>query len=303
MVLKRWSFGGHKLHSHTHSYIHDSFYKAFKSLGYPTYWFDDKDDIKDFDFAGTLFLTEGQADKNIPLRDDCCYMIHNCASTKYQSLDPRKNIYFQVYTDSILSIPTLVKIDHCIYYDLPGRCVYMPWATDLLPEEIDEIKKGVTPNSSNDSIYWIGTIGDGIFGNIDQLSPFIKACKEKGIAFYHRTNVSPDLSIKLIQDSYLAPAIVGKWQRENGYIPCRIFKNISYGKLGLTNSLRVFELFEGKIVYHPDTYQLFYDAQKRLETLTFEELFDLMDFVKNKHTYLNRIDVMLNFLELVLQQN
>jgi len=62
---------GHKLHSHTHSYIHNAFYIAFKHMGYETYWFDDKDDVKKFDFSNSLFLTEGQVDKKIPLREDC----------------------------------------------------------------------------------------------------------------------------------------------------------------------------------------------------------------------------------------
>ena len=41
---------------------------------------------------------------------------------------------------------------------------------------------------------------------------------------------------KIIANSEIAPAIVGSWQKEHEYVPCRIFKNISYGKLGMTNS-------------------------------------------------------------------
>mgnify|MGYP006419383869 CR=1 FL=1 len=41
MSINKVIIWGHKLHSHTHSYIHDSFYKAFKFLGYNTYWFDE----------------------------------------------------------------------------------------------------------------------------------------------------------------------------------------------------------------------------------------------------------------------
>ena len=32
---------GYPLHSHTHSYIHAAFYKAFTHLEYETYWFHD----------------------------------------------------------------------------------------------------------------------------------------------------------------------------------------------------------------------------------------------------------------------
>lgn len=69
---------GHKLHSHTHSYIHWGFERAFKYLGYETYWFDGGDNVSNFDFSGSLFITEGQVDQAIPLRDDCLYILHNC---------------------------------------------------------------------------------------------------------------------------------------------------------------------------------------------------------------------------------
>src|ERR1700722_5430203 len=147
---------GHKLHTHTHSYIHNGFYIAFNHLGYQTYWFDDNEDVGGFDFSNTLFLTEGQVDKNIPLRNDCKYLLHNPSSTKYQQLDRQNCIYFQVYTDSILSLPKLVKVEPCIYYDLEAQCLYMPWATDLLPQEIDEIKKNISLPAKN-AVYWIGT--------------------------------------------------------------------------------------------------------------------------------------------------
>lgn len=290
---------GHKLHSHTHSYVHNGFYNAFTHMGFPTYWFDDRDKVDDFDFADCLFLTEGQVDKNIPLRHDCQYMLHNCTDPKYRTLPKKNFIAFQVFTESIFSVPNLIKLDTCIYYDLAGRCIYMPWATDLLPDEIDAVKTSLSSQPTLPQVYWVGTVGDGTFGNIHQLKPFMKACEENGIAFIVKHNLSLEEHIAAIGSSLIAPAIVGKWQAEQGYIPCRIFKNISYGKMGVTNSRHVYELFEKKIVYNPDTYQLFYDAKQKLETMDREELFELMDVVKAKHTYLNRTGALLDFLQLV----
>ena len=37
---------GHKLHSHTHSYIHQAFNIAFTHLKYNVLWLDDNDDIR-----------------------------------------------------------------------------------------------------------------------------------------------------------------------------------------------------------------------------------------------------------------
>jgi hypothetical protein len=50
---------GHKLHTHTHSYVHEGFFRAFQYLGYRTHWLDDSDDVSGLDLAGAVFLTEG----------------------------------------------------------------------------------------------------------------------------------------------------------------------------------------------------------------------------------------------------
>jgi len=45
---------GHPLYSHTHSYVHDAYYKAFKHLGYETYWFYDEEFPLDFDYNNSF---------------------------------------------------------------------------------------------------------------------------------------------------------------------------------------------------------------------------------------------------------
>lgn len=231
-------------------------------------------------------------------------MLHNPSNPeKYiMNVPPGNRIFFQVYTDDVLTQPNCVMIEKFIYYDLPSQCVYMPWATDLLPEEIETIKQQVCKFPTQNYVCWIGTIGVGLFGNKDQIDPFIQASQENGFAFVHTWSVSVDDNIKLISQSYMAPTIVGKWQQEKGYIPCRIFKNISYGKMGVTNSRNVYELFDRKIVYNPDSYQLFYDAQEKMKDLTVDEIYELMDMVKTKHTYINRIQTLLTFINLVQSQ-
>ena len=292
---------GCKLHSHTHSYIHWAFYRAFKHMGYDTYWLDNNDTIS-FNFANSLFITWGGSEQKIPLRDDCFYILHNCRLPKYKELyEKGRCITLQVYTHDLLS-REVEKLDDYIYYSVKDQILYMPWATDLLPHEIDEIKKQIPKKKKSNGIAWIGTIWSGIFGNTPQLDSFKKACRENKINFRHITRCSMEQNIEHIQSSYMAPAIQGKWQCDKGYIPCRIFKNISYGQFGITNSKTVYDLFKGKIVYNSDTYQLFYDAQKKLQNLDINELYELMDFVKTKHTYINRIKDLLDLLAKVYQE-
>ena len=67
---------GFPLHTHTHSYIHYGWHKAFTYLGYPTYWFDDTNYPTDFDYNNCLFITEGYADTNIPIVPTSIYYVH-----------------------------------------------------------------------------------------------------------------------------------------------------------------------------------------------------------------------------------
>lgn len=288
---------GHKLGSHTHSWIHWAFNRAFQHLGYETFWLDNKDDISNIDFSNTLFITEGQVDQNIPLRSDCRYILHNCDEAKYGDLSQQGNcINLQVYTHKCLK-DNVDKIDDYIYVNYKSHYIYMPWATDLLPHEIEENKKKIESIHKEPYIVWIGTIGGGKFGNIQEITPFKDAATKDGILFFHKfMHTSMKDNIKYIQTAYMAPTIVGTWQLKEGYIPCRIFKNISYGAMGITNSKTVYDLCKQKIVYNEDCKRLYQDAKERLQNVSLEELFELMDFIKEKHTYINRIEHPLAFL-------
>lgn len=305
---------GHKLHSHTHSYIHHGFFEGFSRLGYKVYWFDDNDDTSNFDFSRTFFLTEGQVDKKIPVRDDCYYAVHYARDDKYDFLVPSgRYIDLKVYRKKHRLSKTMKEVKPYIFHDFENHAIMFPWATDLFPEAIERnkilLRKGKLKKSEGKmnrhyrinlkKIYWVGTIGGGATGNIEQLEPFIKACNENRVQWVHidpwNNPVSFDENLLLIQKSFLAPAIVGKDQIEQEYIPCRILKNISYGKLGATNSETVYNFLNKKVVYNPDTHQLFYDMIERMKTITTEEMCELMDYIKDHHTYLDRVNQLLDF--------
>ncbi|HJZ24262.1 MAG TPA: hypothetical protein VJ201_07440 [Candidatus Babeliales bacterium] len=291
---------GHPLHSHTHSYIHEGFYRAFKHLGYEVYWVKNQDEMQHVDLHNALFITEGQVDGEMPKRQDCYYIVHNWNSDNYQELfNNNRCILLQVYTDDCLPYAP-EKLGDCIYCNSKEKMIFMPWATDLLPHEIERVKQHRIKDNQRSIISWVGTIGGGRFGNQVELAGFKKACRENDVVFNHKINVSREENIDLIATSYMAPAIQGPYQCEKGYIPCRIFKNISYGQWGVTNNKIVYDLFKGKVVYNPDTYQLFYDAKAHIDNTPISELYELMDFVKNNHTYINRIEMLLTFMQRAL---
>lgn len=295
MRFKKAVIWGHKLHSHTHSYVHNAFYRAFQAMGYDTLWLGNEDDISGLDLSNSIFITEGQTCKNMPLIKGSTYVLHNCYdegmwnTINSQGIDYLK---LQVYTDDVLAYET-VKLEPCTYHDAPGKMLYMPWATDLLPDEISLI-----PSTDHTrKVWWVGTMGTGTFGNMTELSGFIHACKDNAIEFEHANNLSVEENRARIAQSYMAPTIVGTWQKGKGYIPCRIFKNISYGQFGITNSARVQELFEGRLVYSDSEYHLFNAAIDRRAAPNYNvEFRNLIEFVRDKHTYINRINTILSVI-------
>ncbi|GEM_PF-674427 len=299
---------GHKLGTHTHSYIHYAFYKAFQHLGFETYWLDNNDDISTLDLSHSIFITEGQVDQKIPLYDDCYYVLHYARNIdKYTHLFKSKHcIHMLPFKKEYLN-NFEHKLDDYIYYNIQKQTIYMPWATDLLPYEIDSIKEELPTIKKDYVARFIGTCWGGECGNIDKVNQFKRACNEYGIHFdikggwQDKMSIDPAENINLIKKAFLAPTIVSKCQCDNWYIPCRIFKNISYGQMGITNSEAVYEFFNKKIIYNPDPYQLFYDAIEKIENIELNEIIELMDLVKTKHTYINRIDELLHFIAIINQ--
>jgi len=296
---------GHKLNSHKHSNIHYGFFKAFKYLGYKTIWLDNETDITSIEFERTLFITEGDADKKIPIIDECYYVLHNCNMDKYKWHDITI-LKLEVYTKECIRY-NLKKLENYVYYEpISKNCefgtLYMPWATDLLPYEIDENIKNIDKNvleKKTKIINFVGMLTDELI--------IVKVfCTFNNLLFNSIDTFSDDKNDdkneeSLIQDSYIAPVIQPDWQIEKGYIPCRVFKNISYGKMGITNNLTVAELFNGNIIYNHDilkTLELGVEFEKYDNKYKKHRILHLMEYIKTNHTYINRIRVLLNCLNM-----
>jgi len=290
---------GYKLGSHTHSYIHDGFYRAFSGLGYDVYWFDHNDDVSTFNFSNCIFLTAGEADIKIPLRKNCKYITHNCKT--YDGIGKRLNIQYTTYESYQFEVvaPGITYKDECLYF---------PWGSPLLPHEFDE--KDLT-NENRDGVYFLGTVNgpkDG--GNYDNVAKFASECTKNGHKFIagggytgetdnkdiHYINgwISKQEHDKFLKEAYMAPAIQGDNQLGNGMIPCRIFKAISHGGDGITNNALVYDFFDREVVYNPDCSQLYYDAESRNNEI--ERKRYLWNEVKTKHTFIERCKVILKLL-------
>lgn len=321
MKYKKVVIWGHPLYSHTHSYVHEAYFKAFQRLGYEAYWFHNNSYPSNFDFNNCLFITEGFADQHIPIKNSSCYCVMYCPNpAKYieaeNFIDIRSaaiNFKDHVYEYSLNKLETSNIGPGCYFYAKQNKIIhhknkyfdqyitdynviYISWATNLLPEEID-INTMYMPRQNK--IIYCGTISDqGINENLSMFKPFLEECKKNNIAFHHNDPWISPLSSKhvmqLTQSSLLGIDIRGPEHIRTQVIPCRVFKNISYGHLGLTNSEAIRDLMDGNCVFNQDTSQLFYDA---MSNRTNFKLIDRgMRYVRENHTYINRINSIISIL-------
>lgn len=312
---------GHPLYSHTHSFVHEAYHRAFKSMGYDVYWFHDEDYPEDFDYTNCLFIGEGFADKKIPINDSSCYMIMYCPSPKkyegagryidirmtavnfkdhIQEYSVDKSVLTKLgpacYYDPKTSDKVRVKNDYVDYEIDDYDKVYISWATNLLPDEFEEDDIYLRREYS---IYFFGTISSsGICENYSKWKPFMEECSSSGIKFIAndpwRSPRSMAEVIITTQKSLLGVDIRGPQHLKQELLTCRVFKNISYGHLGLTNSKAVYEELDGNCIYNQDTRQLFHDGMNNREN--YKLIRDGMNYVKENHTFINRINSLLSVL-------
>jgi hypothetical protein len=293
------------LHEHTHSYIHEAFHRAARWLGLDAVWLPDEP-IDPGALAGSLVLTEGQVDRCLPVRDDCFYVVHNWDPSRpsYELVRRRGNyLALQVLIDDVVASEAKpVNGFACAYLDERERVLYTPWATDLLPDEIDRQRKRLPRLlGRRDGVAWVGTIGAGAFGNAEEVTPFVREAQLLGLTFTHRVAISRREHVRTIERALLAPAIVGAWQLGKGYIPCRIFKNASYGHIGVTNSRAVRDLFGDELcLWNVDTAALCREAYAWNTTLPARSrtatIGELMGEVAAKHTFVARLKLLLDVI-------
>lgn len=277
---------GHKLHSHTHSYIHNSYFKAFKSLGYEVFWFDQTDDTSQFDFSNSIFFTEDQVKRGMPLRNDCKYIAHHIQPSFFNGIDSVLNL-----GNYIVDVEKFVKVKDQTYFDSKTKTLYQCWATDLLPDEIN-LDDFCVYDKSKQYVNYVGSLYEEGLEFAQEFGSILKD-NQKELRLYH--GVSDEENRQLIRDSFLCPDFRNYHHIKVGYIPCRIFKTISYGQIIGTNSINVKRVFGDYVVFGSNPNDLYDNMVEAILNQTID-MKEAMLFVKNNHTYINRVKTILEVL-------
>jgi hypothetical protein len=275
-------------------------------------WLDSGDNLTEINFENTFFISVDVARiDGLPRHKNSFYAVHNVDKKFRDYLEGYDLLNYGVYSSKTdLGSHTLQLGEEAFYSRQEWEqyaSVMFRWATNLLPNEVRANKPNHVFNQNSRVINYVGSRG-GIYD--ENLIPFGEAAWSEGILLRtvggygnsHLPGISNEENVRLIKESYMAPALCPLVQNQIGYIPCRLFKNLSYGQYPVTNSWAAQELFKGRLIYNPDPRQLFFDAKDMLPGISVEELHILMDEVAAKHTYLNRLDALLAAARQMLQE-
>lgn len=283
-MFTRLIIWGLPLHSHTHSYVHQAFARASEYMGFETFWVSNDESSNSIIDNNSIVISCGVADSALKKVNGAKYVLHNSAREDLKTSD---YINLQVYTHDVLSRSVEKINDELTFWEEKTKTLYQPWATDLLPDEIKNIEP-LLHNTTNLKINWVGSVTEGEHGNVHQLNEYYKFCKELGIEFLLNRLTSLEENITLVRDSRQAPVVQGQWQIDKGYIPCRIFKNISYGCWSVTNSPTTSKLLGLKECNNIE--EMFLEGENFLINGRLSSIKEKMNLVLDKHTYVNRIN-------------
>jgi hypothetical protein len=224
-------------------YIWQGFFDNFQRLGYETIWVDDDKKNLQFVTRESLVFAVNVAAKNLKPVKGTKYVLHNIANQNF--IESSQVINLQVFTKAAYGESLGSQ---AILWDQESRTLYQPWG---IPEDSTSWLK---PSSKGNIEYWVGAVwnNENNQGNLETIIEYREILSQRNIKFrrvggtkwFTRNGVSSNKSLNLINQSPIGASIVGNWQKENSYVPCRFFKNIAAGapptsNLDLSEILRI----------------------------------------------------------------
>jgi hypothetical protein len=239
-------------------HIHRHYAHALERLGKDVIWTDDDPEQRELlepgDLVFAVDIAARQLGHPVPEVD---YVLHNFPPSHpvWDGLEEERLLRLQVYTCDAERYG--VEWDMVRRYDRAGRILFQPWGTDLLADEF------LAPvfNERSREVPFVGSIweGDGQ-GNLNAIHELKAIVDAHRLVFRHYVHISDEENVTAVRTGRIAPAVAGAWQCEQDYLPCRVFKNVSYGALALTNVPKFRDLFAGCFVGRGSVSQIVTEA-------------------------------------------
>ncbi len=308
----------HPYWTHTHSWIHHRFYRAFQYLGFDVKWLINSKTHLPEKNEKCIIITENSQDLLLLEHYSNNWIIfdHSLSYLKYLSYDVKnKNIFpFGVIRYNLAKFTEKTFKNLIIEWDTPKmsmeeyyysqRQIKILWGTHLLPHEIK-----FTPYrySDNRDIVFIWSWWHNNCIELETLRLWSIMNGKKFTQYWKHLLLRPPLIKKkflpeeeiekITRSAYISPAV--QWEQVNdGYIPCRLFMNMSMSVLGVSNNPYVYNLFDDdEVIVERDIFRMMEKAEKIIIDKNVDSYTrKAIEKVKNQHTYLNRIEELFSYL-------
>ena len=281
---------------HTNSYFFEGFYIAAKYLNLSAYWIDNQKDLENIVDDKTIVLCEGSYFPDLNRELNCKYVLHSVPShwlEKFKDLSLRKKaLHLDLFKNKALKYSL---IDDLTYFDEKEFTLYQPWAGNLMPSEIIDID--YLKNIDYKYSYYIGLLyGDGC-QKANHLNNYLSESKYR-TKIKCVTGASHSTTQELTLKSSLCLDIRYDHHLEIGYVPCRIFKTLSFGREIYVNSKYIKKYLKDipHVKYYENgeclknQYDKFCSMNRTMRENFYREKLYTLNKIKEKHTFVNRLN-------------
>lgn len=263
----------------TQRYVHNHMHQTLVKIGVQVYWCDDvKTNNKEIP-NGSLIYSTNQCCHNLEYNKNNWYVMFNTA----EDVECCKNfLKLRVYGCMPME-EDCVSFDETTLFHRKHHMLYQAYGTDLLPMEFQ-----YPVFNTNAVVNWVGSIWNdkNNHGNIATIAELQKALQKRKIEFCHYSQISDEENMKRVRESRLAPAIGGPFQTTS-MMPCRIWKNISYGQFCVTNLEKSKDIFGSNVLCSQNIDELIESALSIGKDEYIGRTLDQQIIVMRDHTYLN----------------
>ena len=293
--FKRLVIWGLRDVQHTHRYIHLGFFSTAQKLGIPVLWVENLASNREAIRAGDLVISVNVAGDKLPIVRGAKYVLHNFKGSFDHMLDQLGEdcVQLQVFTNA--TAKGAEEIGTCTYINRSTRTLIQPWGTNLLRHEFLPPPK----TRLKYFVFWIGSVWNNQLdqGNVNEYAAMKRALWRNHKLLF-RPKVSDAWAARLVRRSVISPAIAARWQVENGYLPCRMFKNVSYGQLGTTNVMEFEKILGSALISSTDIDRLVDGDLSIKDTDRADMIREQQKLIAN-HTYEDKLRYMLQAFEML----
>lgn len=258
----------------TFSAVHHGLYLALKRLGHEVYWSDNVDSLDN----NSVIFTEAKYLADLGDLNKYYKVILHAEPTAFEKIvHEHRNVYFWENYKGNHNKSQWESIAPLTFYNNSYRSIQMPWASDVfsVKKTINNIEKSYT--------YYVGNF------STDALSK-AKSLRSKEFNFYRVGGVSFEVAREFVEKSEFTFDIRNQHCIDYGFIPCRIFKNYSYGKICFSNSKHISKCFD--IPYYNDLETLLKHIENYRSGHYNDLVKNLQGIMIDHHTYLNRVAIL-----------